>query len=68
MKQVLNESTRADLQLSIKHIKETLANLSGITYKLDTLVGSEKRNLAGIIRNMESITANLRDNNEKLPM
>jgi phospholipid/cholesterol/gamma-HCH transport system substrate-binding protein len=66
VKQVLNENTRADLQLSIRHIKETLANLSGITYSLDTLVGSEKRNLAGIIRNMESITANLRNNNEKI--
>lgn len=66
VKEVLNENTRANLQISIQHIKETLANLSGITHKLDTLVGSEKRNLAGIIQNMESITANLRANNEKI--
>jgi phospholipid/cholesterol/gamma-HCH transport system substrate-binding protein len=66
VKKVLNEDTRENLQLSIKHIKETLANLSGITHSLDTLVGSEKKNLAGIIRNMESISANLRNNNDKI--
>ena len=53
VKEVMNKNTRENLQLSIAHIKETLANLSSITHNLDTLVGSENKNLAGIIRNME---------------
>lgn len=66
VKEVMNKNTRENLQLSITHIKETLANLSSITHNLDTLVGSENKNLAGIIRNMESISANLRKNNDKI--
>lgn len=66
VKEVMNKETRDNLQASIRHIRETLANLSGITNNLDTLVGAEKKNLAGIIRNMESISGNLRNSNDKI--
>jgi phospholipid/cholesterol/gamma-HCH transport system substrate-binding protein len=66
VKEVMNKDTRENLQLSIVHIKETLDNLSGISRKLDTLVGSGNKNLAGIIRNLESISGNLRNNNDKI--
>ena len=66
VKEVMNKDTRNNLQESFAHIRETLANLSHMTHSLDTLVGSEKQNLAGIIRNMESISRNLRNNNDKI--
>ncbi len=66
VKEVLNKDTRENIQLSIVHIRETMANLAGITKNMDNLVGSEKKNLADIVRNMESISGNLRNNNDKI--
>lgn len=64
--QVLNENTRQDLIGAIGHIKEALTNLSHTTYNIDTLVSTERNNLARIIGNVESISANLKKNNEKI--
>ena len=63
---VLNKNTRDDLAASIHHIKDVLENLSHTTYYLDTLVGSQRNHLANIIGNIESISQNLKDNNQKI--
>lgn len=63
---IFNESTRQNLSSSFASIKNTIANLENTTYTFDTLVTTEKRRLASIISNVESITANLKNNNEPL--
>jgi phospholipid/cholesterol/gamma-HCH transport system substrate-binding protein len=66
VQQVLNKDTRDNVISSIAHIKEMLANLSHTTYYLDTLVGSQRNHLASIIGNLESISSNLKNNNQKI--
>ncbi|MCX6251872.1 MAG: MlaD family protein [Bacteroidetes bacterium] len=66
LQQVLNESTRNNLAKSIENIKDALQNLSHLTYNIDTLVGGEKVRLSKIIKNVESISNNLKQNNDKI--
>jgi phospholipid/cholesterol/gamma-HCH transport system substrate-binding protein len=66
IQQVLNKETRDNLAASIAHIKDVLNNLSHTTYYLDTLVGSQRNHLANIIGNIESISMNLKNNNQKI--
>ncbi len=65
---VFNENTQKNLRKSFESIKNTIANLENTTSNLDTLLNEEKKQLAGIFRNVEAITANIRDNNEALSM
>ena len=66
LNQVLNADTRQNLVTSIGNIRQALDNLAHTTYNLDTLVTSERDNLARIISNVESISSNLKKNNEKI--
>jgi phospholipid/cholesterol/gamma-HCH transport system substrate-binding protein len=66
LNQVLNQSTRQDLIIAIGHIKEALENLAHTTSNLDTLVSSQRNNLARIISNVESISSNLKKNNDNI--
>jgi phospholipid/cholesterol/gamma-HCH transport system substrate-binding protein len=66
MNQVLNQNTRDNLVEAIDHVKQTLENLAHTTQNLDTLMTSERHNLARIIGNVESISANLKQNNDKI--
>ena len=66
MNQVLNKNTRNDLVEAIEHVKETLENLAHTTMNLDTLMSSQRNNLARIINNVESISSNLKKNNDKI--
>ncbi len=64
--EVLNKNTRENLVEAIEHVKETLANIAHTTYNLDTLMGTQRNNLARIITNVESISSNLKKNNDKI--
>ncbi len=66
IQEVLNKETRDNIVVSIGHIKDVLKNLSHTTYYLDTLVGSQRNHLASIIQNVESISQNLKNNNQKI--
>jgi len=66
VQQVLNKNTRENLVKAIEHVKEALENLAHTTYNIDTLVSSQRNHLAGIITNVESISLNLRHNNDKI--
>ncbi len=66
LQQVLNQNTRENLVAAIEHVKETLENLAHTTTTIDTLMSTQKNHLAGIIVNVESISANLRQNNGKI--
>ena len=52
--------------MAIEHVKDALQNLAHITYNVDTLVSNQRNHLASIISNVESISTNLRQNNDKI--
>ncbi len=66
IQQVLNKNTRDNLVQAIEHVKQTLGNIAHATHNLDTLIGSQRKNLSDIIINIESISTNLKDNNGKI--
>lgn len=63
---VFNPGTRANIKQSFEHIQVTLKNLEHTTSTLDTLMTSEKAGITKIIDNAESITNNLKNNNENI--
>jgi len=66
MQQVLNKNTQASLIDAIENIKVAIANITNMTYQADTLVQQQRSNLSRIIMNVESISANLKKNNDKI--
>ena len=63
---ILNAQTQTSLQNTITNLETTTSKLSSISCDLDNMMTSEKTKLAKIIENTESITANFKENNEKL--
>lgn len=63
---IFNEDTRDNIAQSFVSIKRTIRNLESTTSSLDGLVKKEKSRLDVIIGNIESITTNLKGNNEKI--
>jgi phospholipid/cholesterol/gamma-HCH transport system substrate-binding protein len=66
IQELLNKNTRDNLVQAIEHVKEALENLAHTTYNIDTLVETQRYHLAAIISNVESISFNLRQNNDKI--
>ncbi|NVO19038.1 MAG: MCE family protein [Bacteroidetes bacterium] len=66
VKTVFNSQTRANLQASFEHIRQTLNNLEHTTYNLDTLVYGQRGRMERILFNIESITGNLRENDQNI--
>jgi phospholipid/cholesterol/gamma-HCH transport system substrate-binding protein len=62
----LSKEVISDLEKSIKGVSRTISSLESTASKLDTMVGEEKGRIQSIVRNVESISANFRDNNERL--
>ncbi len=63
---VFNPKTRSNIKKSFEHIQITLKNLEHTTTTLDTLMTTERARIAHIIDNAESITSNLKNNNENI--
>ncbi len=61
---IFDRQTRYNISRSIESIRMTVENLEKTSVALDTLVQSEKYALTRIIANIESISENLRNNNE----
>ena len=55
-----------DIKTGVKDIRETLSNLKSTTAQLDQLLRSSSGAIKGSLNNVEAITANLKDNNEKI--
>jgi phospholipid/cholesterol/gamma-HCH transport system substrate-binding protein len=66
VQQVLNKNTRDNLVDAIEHVKQSLENIAHTTHNLDTLMTSQRTNLSRIINNVESISSNLKNNNDKI--
>ncbi len=63
---VFNEKTRENLSLSFESIKNTVKYLEESSLTIDTLMTTQKGKLSRIFSNIESISANLKNNNEQL--
>jgi len=66
IREIFNQKTQENLRNTFASIKTTIENLENSTFTLDTLLTNEKSKLAKIFSNVESITANLKDNNQKI--
>ncbi len=63
---VFNENTRNDIAQSFNRIRVSLDNIQRTTSNIDTLVYTQKGRISNIIANVESISANLRNNNQQI--
>jgi phospholipid/cholesterol/gamma-HCH transport system substrate-binding protein len=63
---IFNPETRDNLTKSFGHIRATLQNLEKVSYNVDTLVYVQRDRMARILFNVESISKNLKDNNQNL--
>ncbi|MBN3034943.1 MAG: MCE family protein [Bacteroidales bacterium] len=62
---VFNRATRENLTQSFEHIANSFDNLENTTFSIDTLVTTQKNRISRILENIESITFNLRNNQDK---
>lgn len=65
-KSILNQQNRDNIQRTLANLESTSRKLNDISQQFDGLIDSEKKKIKNIIANTESITANLKDNNERL--
>jgi phospholipid/cholesterol/gamma-HCH transport system substrate-binding protein len=65
LRAVFNDRTKHNLTKSFESITQSLASIERITGNLDTVLAGEGK-LRTIFTNLESITTNMRENNEKI--
>ncbi len=63
---IFNDATRKNLSKTFENIKLTITNLKSASVSLDSMMYNEKDKLALIFSNVESITSNLKENNEQI--
>lgn len=63
---ILNPNFQKNVDKSFNSIAGTLASLETTSKKVDGLVGSESIRIQSILKNVEGITANLNNNNQKI--
>lgn len=64
--QILSEESDGPLANSIRDMEATMSNLKNATGQLNGLMYQSKDDITGSLDNVEKITANLEDNNEKI--
>lgn len=63
---ILNPNFQKNVDKSFNSIASTLTSLEATSKKVDNLVGSEGSRVSAILANVEAISVNLRQNNEKI--
>ena len=63
---LFNEETKKNLSNSFGSIDRTLRNLEGASGNLDNLIQGESARISSILQDVNSITGNLRNNNEEI--
>ncbi len=63
---ILNSETSKNIKSSLSHLEKSLINVESVTGSFDSLVSQEKNKIQKILDNAESITLNLRNNNDHL--
>ncbi len=65
-KQVFNENTQRNLSKSFESIKDAIASLETTSFRLDTMVRTEKGKISSILTKINKIATTLADNSDKL--
>ena len=65
-KNILNQQTQTNLQHTFANLEATSERSSSISNQFDNLMKNEKEKIGKIISNTESITSNLKNNNDEL--
>ena len=63
---IFNEDSRKNLQRSFSSIEQTFKKLENTSGTLDTIVSGQKTHMENIISNVDSITTNLKQNNQNI--
>lgn len=63
---VLGSNSQQNLIASIESMSKTFKHLEKATGNLEDIIGSEKGTMVGILKNFESITQNLKKNEDKI--
>ena len=63
---ILNPNFQKNVDKSFNSIAATLTSLEATSKKVDNLVGSEGSRISAILANVEAISANLKNNNDKI--
>lgn len=63
---IMNPQFRKNVNTSLESVTHTLQTLQSTSVKVDRMVGSSSQRLQAILDNIESISGNLRDNNEQV--
>ncbi|MBY0245887.1 MAG: MlaD family protein [Sphingobacteriaceae bacterium] len=63
---ILSPELQKNIDKSFSSVAGTLASLEGTSKKVDSLVGKESKKIASIFNNVEAITLNLKNNNQKI--
>lgn len=63
---IFNYRTRENLIRSVESLRATIGNIESSTHSIDTLITTQRTRLSRIFANVESITYNLRQNNDEL--
>lgn len=66
VQQVFNESARQNLSKSFESIKLAITSLETTSYRLDTMVLSEKTKISSILSKVNTLATTLANNSEKL--
>lgn len=66
LQSILNSETSENIKASLVHLEKSLVNVESLTGNLDKVMTQESGNIKKILENVESITHNLRDNNDNL--
>lgn len=62
----INPQFQKDVNRSIASIANTLGTLENTAKQVDGIVGTQKSKLSGILTNMEAISTNFKNNNERI--
>ncbi len=65
-KQVFNENTQKNLSKSFESIKDAIGSLEVTSFRLDTMVRTEKGKVSSILTKINKIATTLSDNSDKL--
>jgi phospholipid/cholesterol/gamma-HCH transport system substrate-binding protein len=63
---IFNETTRDNLDKTFESIRYTIANLERASSTVDTILRTQQSKLSNIFSNVESITLNIKNNNEEI--
>ncbi len=66
LREVFNEQNRQNLESTFTSVKNTIQNLEKVSANVDTLVSGQRNHLGSILSNIDAISANIKNNNQKI--